>query len=58
MIRRDNLKFTLYDKGDEMLIDLEQDPGEMVNLSRNPAFKDRKAKLKALLQKHIEEANQ
>lgn len=57
MIRGDNLKYTLYDNGDEMLIDLKQDPGEMVNLSQNVSYKHRKIKLKALLQKHIEKAN-
>ena len=57
MIRGDHFKYTLYDNGDEMLIDLKQDPGEMVNLSQNTAYRERKAELKALLQVHIEQAN-
>ncbi|GEO21450.1 sulfatase family protein [Cyclobacterium qasimii] len=57
MIRGDNLKYTLYDNGDEMLIDLGEDPGEMINLVEVPSYFDKKEKLKKLLEAHIEQAN-
>ena len=57
MIRGDNLKYTLYDNGDEMLIDLGEDPGEMINLVEVPSYFDKKEKLKKLLEAHMEQAN-
>lgn len=42
MIRTDHFKYYVFNQGNqpEMLIDMKNDPGEMVNLVRNPAFKD------------------
>jgi choline-sulfatase len=57
MIRGDNLKYTLYDNGDEMLIDLAKDPGEMINLAEVLVYLDRKEKLKRQLKAHIEKAS-
>ena len=42
MVRTDRYKYNRYDTGAhrEQLIDLEEDPGEMVNLAEDPAYKD------------------
>ena len=42
MIRSNRFKYCLYDFGErrESLIDMEKDPGEMLNLAYDPAYKD------------------
>jgi len=54
MIREGNLKYTLYDNGDEMLVDLGNDPGEMINVHADPMYKAKKVRLKSLLEEYIE----
>jgi len=41
MVRGQRYKYCIYDKGDrrESLVDLEKDPGEMVNLAGEPQFR-------------------
>lgn len=41
MVRTDRYKYIVYDKGKrrEQLIDMENDPGEMVNLADKPEYK-------------------
>ena len=40
MLRSERYKYCVYDQGQhrESLVDLEKDPGELVNLAENPAF--------------------
>lgn len=57
MIRDENLKYTHYDNGDEMLVDLGNDPGEMINVYADPIYKAKKLRLKSLLEKYIDETN-
>lgn len=57
MIRDGHIKYSLYDNGDEMLIDLEKDPGEMFNVTDDPHYKAGKSKLKSLLLDYIERTN-
>lgn len=42
MLRTDRFKYNVYESGKhrEQLIDLKDDPGEMVNLAENPDYKD------------------
>jgi choline-sulfatase len=57
MVRDGNLKYSLYDNGDEMLIDLGKDPGEMINVNDASRYNPRKKQLKSLLVDYIEETN-
>ena len=57
MVREGHLKYSLYDNGDEMLIDLEKDPGEMINIKADPRYATEKSKLKGLLVGYIDETN-
>jgi choline-sulfatase len=57
MVRDGNLKYSLYDNGDEMLIDLGKDPGEMINVHDASRYNPRKKQLKSLLVDYIEETN-
>jgi len=51
MIRTAGFKYTVYDSGkpQEVLIDLEQDPGEMKNLAEDPAYRETLQKHRKLL---------
>jgi choline-sulfatase len=57
MIRDGHLKYSLYDNGDELLIDLEKDPGEMININEHPDYRPEKRRLKSLLVGYIAETN-
>ncbi len=56
MVRSTRYKYCLYSEGQrrESLVDMEKDPGEMVNQAENPAFKDVLARHRAYLREHAE----
>lgn len=49
MIRDRRFKYSIYDNGNEMLIDTENDPGEMVNVAGDPGYKEEQSSLKQYL---------
>ena len=53
MIRDKGFKYSLYDNGDEMLIDTKSDPGERVNIAGHSRYKEIQKTLKNHLLKHI-----
>lgn len=57
MIRSEHFKYYIFDKGKqpEMLIDMDNDTGEMVNLAGNPTFKDALVKHRTYLRQYAEE---
>ena len=61
MIRSDRYKYCLYGEGErrESLVDMEKDPGEMVNQAGNPSFKvtlnQHRAFLKEFAERHKDE---
>lgn len=59
MVRTERYKYCVYAHGEhrESLVDLETDPGEMVNLSRNPAFREVLLEHRARLRKFGDEHN-
>jgi len=56
MVRSDRYKYCLYSEGQrrESLIDMERDPGEMVNQAGNPGFKSVLIQHRAYLKEHAE----
>ena len=54
MIRSDRFKYCLYDQGKrrESLVDMQKDPGEMVNHAANPAFAKELARHRGYLTRH------
>ncbi|MCH9022436.1 MAG: sulfatase-like hydrolase/transferase, partial [Planctomycetes bacterium] len=56
MVRSDRYKYCLYSEGQrrESLIDMEKDPGEMVNQAANPDFKDVLNQHRAFLKDHAQ----
>lgn len=50
MVRDLRYKYALYDNGNEMLIDLENDPGEMVNVVGQPAY----SSIRKFYKKHLD----
>jgi arylsulfatase A-like enzyme len=59
MVRTARYKYILYESGArrEQLIDLENDPGEMLNLAGDPAHRDVLARHRALLRAWIDETD-
>jgi len=57
MIRTDRFKYYIFDQGEqpEMLIDMQNDPGEMTNLVGDPAFEDTLRKHRAYLDQYAKE---
>lgn len=53
MARDQQFKYALYDNGEEMLIDLTNDPGEMINIAGKSAYLKKQNTLKNHLLKHI-----
>lgn len=53
MVRNQRFKYALYDNGEEMLIDLQHDPGEMYNVAGQTEHKQEQDTLKNRLLKHI-----
>jgi arylsulfatase A-like enzyme len=56
MVRSDRYKYCLYSEGDrrESLVDMENDPGEMVNQAGNPDFKEALNQQRAFLKEFAE----
>ena len=56
MVRSHRYKYCLYSAGErrESLVDMETDPGEMVNQAGNPAFEDVLDRHRAFLREHAE----
>ena len=56
MVRSHRYKYCLYSEGQrrESLVDMEKDPGEMVNQAGNPDFKDVLNRHRAFLKEHAE----
>ncbi|UCE46730.1 MAG: sulfatase-like hydrolase/transferase, partial [Phycisphaerales bacterium] len=59
MVRSDRYKYCLYSEGQrrESLVDMEKDPGEMVNQAGNPDFKAVLIRHRAYLKEHGERHN-
>lgn len=59
MVRSDRYKYCLYSEGQrrESLVDMEKDPGEMVNQAGNPDFKAVLSRHRAFLKEHAERDN-
>ncbi|WPP51983.1 sulfatase family protein [Catalinimonas niigatensis] len=57
MARDARFKYALYDNGDEMLIDLQNDPGEMFNVAGQVKHREAQKTLKDHLLKHIAKSN-
>ncbi len=57
MARDARFKYALYDNGDEMLIDLTNDPGEMMNIAGKSKHKKEETVLKKHLLEHVEGSN-
>ena len=57
MLRTARYKYNVYESGEhrEQLIDLDDDPGEMVNLAENPDFKDVLTEHRKRLRRWVEE---
>ena len=55
MIRNVRYKYALYDNGDEMLIDLKGDPGEMANVAEHARYKRQRNILRTALLRHLDE---
>ncbi|MDF9799356.1 arylsulfatase A-like enzyme [Catalinimonas alkaloidigena] len=54
MARDEHYKYALYDNGEEMLIDLQNDPGEMINMAGKSVYRLVQDTLKNHLLKHID----
>jgi arylsulfatase A-like enzyme len=56
MVRSNRYKYCVYSHGRqrESLVDMRNDPGELVNQARNPAFKEALAQHRAYLKEHAE----
>ena len=54
MVRSANFKYCLYSEGKEResLVDMQFDPGEMVNQAKNPVYKKILKQHRAYLKKH------
>ncbi|MHC4754374.1 MAG: sulfatase family protein [Planctomycetota bacterium] len=50
-------KYASYKNNDQMLIDLDKDPGEMVNVAKNPEYADILKDMKKRLRKHLQRIN-
>ena len=59
MVRSDRYKYCLYSEGQrrQSLVDMEKDPGEMVNQADNPDFKDVLNRHRAFLKEHAKRHN-
>jgi len=59
MVRSDRYKYCLYSEGKrrESLVDMEKDPGEMLNQANNPHFKDVLNRHRDFLKEHAEHHN-
>ncbi len=59
MVRSDRYKYCLYSEGQrrQSLVDMERDPGEMVNLADNPRFRDVLNRHRAFLKEHANRHN-
>ena len=59
MVRSDRYKYCLYSEGKrrESLVDMEKDPGEMVNQVDNPDFRAILVRHRAYLREHAERHN-
>ncbi len=59
MVRSDRYKYCLYNEGKrrESLVDMDKDPGEMVNQASNPAFKEILNQHRAFLKEFAEQHN-
>ncbi|RKY04502.1 MAG: sulfatase [Planctomycetota bacterium] len=59
MVRSDRYKYCLYSEGQrrQSLIDMENDPGEMLNQADNPRFKDILNRHRAYLKEHANSHN-
>jgi arylsulfatase A-like enzyme len=57
MVRTDRYKYYIFDQGKqpEMLIDMQNDPGEMVNQATNPAFREILVRHRAYLREYAAE---
>lgn len=57
MVRSDRFKYYIFDQGrqPEMLIDMVNDPGEMVNIARDSMFKDVLSRHRGYLREYAEE---
>lgn len=55
MVRDSRYKYALYDNGDEMLIDLKSDPGEMVNVASHTRYKRQRNILRNVLGQYLGE---
>jgi len=53
MIRTRQYKYTAFDNGDEYLFDMQNDPGETVNLNKDDKFKEQLDHHRSLLKKWI-----
>lgn len=49
----DRFNYTLYENGEEMLYDLEADPGETANLVSNPEYETHLAEMRELLSEQV-----
>ena len=59
MVRSDRYKYCLYSEGQrrQSLVDMEKDPGEMVNEADNPDFKAVLSRHRAFLKEHAQRHN-
>jgi arylsulfatase A-like enzyme len=57
MVRNNAWKYLYYSDGDEYLYKLENDPGEVANLSTNQEFQTQKNEMKQYLLKWLDETN-
>jgi choline-sulfatase len=53
MARDQQFKYALYDNGEEMLIDIANDPGEMINIAGKSEYLQKQNTLKKYLLGHI-----
>jgi choline-sulfatase len=59
MLRTDRFKYVVYESGEhrEQLIDLADDPGEMLNLAENPQYRDVLSEHRKRLRRWVDETN-